>query len=342
VDQLGNYWVYVKGEGDAQLYAGMPIGDSDVLGELYEIGPVGELPYLDDVQITKSNLFGEFHLRIYGACGANCVTNNWIHFEEDVPGVPISDFRLSAHAQEIDIDEDGIPEVVASESSTTGKAQVYKRFGERILFTDVNAALDAEHPNSVVYDGNRRTFTAIFSDRTLEYQYKKGEDTLVLSHDSSYDSSMDTDTDYLLIGGLHDGTKAIKLETADAAYDALWFKDPLQQFGFYLPERIKPIKFEDGFEYGTEDGRSLIQLRRADDSSLPYLRKEEDLSAYVDYLGSEFWGDKQTIRYDYFVYEYDAEHRTFVAIRYDVADAADIRPLLLSVAANIRYAPDVP
>ncbi|TVY00496.1 hypothetical protein [Cohnella terricola] len=185
MDDLLNFVVYVKNEGESELYIGMvaPGGGSD--REIYEIGQIGELPYLNDVEIFKSNLFGQFHLRAYGPCGANCVMNVWFRFEDSVPGVPVSDFRLQAFAEEIDLDEDGTPEVVASEASTISNTQIYKKDGDRIQFVDLNETLLSGNPGSVVFDAKRRVFTAYFPDRTIAYQYKKHEDVLALLEDSS-------------------------------------------------------------------------------------------------------------------------------------------------------------
>lgn len=336
VAELGNYFVYVKDKKDTQLYAGMEIVSaglgSSPTDDIYEIGIVGDLTYLNDVQITKSNLFGRFHLRIYGVCGANCVTNNWIHFEEDVPGVPISDIRLNAHAQEVDLDEDGTPELVSTESSTIAKVQVYKTFNDQVKFVDLNIALQAEHPNSVLYDGNSRTFTAIFADRNVSYQYKKGEDVLVRV------DPIEKDQNRLIVGGTYDGNDSIQLDVEGTIIDASWVKDPLKKFGIYLPAEIRTVKFEDGYEYKSTVGDAIIQLREANEGNLPTLRKEKDLENYSDYVGTEFWGDKQDIRYDYFLYEHDSGNKTYIAVRCSTDDIGKLRPLLLAVISNIRYA----
>jgi len=81
-----------------------------------------------------------------------------------------------------------------------------------------------------------------------------------------------------------------------------------------------------------------LQLREADE--VPHLRKEDDLAPYSDYLGTEFWGDKQNIRYDYFEYVYGEDRRTYISIRYDTGSTDTIRPLLLATASAIRYVPE--
>ncbi|WP_256760151.1 hypothetical protein [Cohnella sp. WQ 127256] len=341
VDELGKYVIYIKKEDETQLYAGLEIPtdgpNSGSTNKIYEIGTAGELTYLNEIAITKSYLFGEFHLRIYGVCGANCVTNNWIHFEEALPGVPISDFRLETHAQEVDIDEDGTPEVIATVASTIGRVLIYKKVDSEIKFVDLNIVLKAELPNTVLYDNNSRIFKAIYEDnRIFSYQYKKGEDTLILVNDSQ----VEIDQDQLFIGMDYDGTSSIKLQVEGTLVPAEWFKDPFRDFGLYLPDSIKTVKFEDGYEYESKKGSGIIQLMEADESSLPYLRKEKDLISYSEYLGTEFWGDNQNIRYDYFQYETEQNNRTYISIRYNTADMEHLRPLLLAVIANVRYAKD--
>lgn len=150
----------------------------------------------------------------------------------------------------------------------------------------MNIALKAEHPNSVIFDKEKRIFRAIFPNRSLSYQYKKGEDTLVLVEDSE----SETDQDQLIVGGGYEGNDTISLQVDGAAIGAQWFKDPYDDFGLYIPESMKTVKFEDGYEYATKDGQATLSILNSDQASTPYLRKEKDLSRYSEYIGSEFWG----------------------------------------------------
>lgn len=335
---LGKYFIYVKEEGDSQLYSGMEILTGGVgtlpTDDIYEIGPAGELPYLDDIEVRGSNIFGQFHIWIYGVCGANCVTNDWIHFEEGLPGVPIRDFQLNTHAQEVDIDQDGIPEVIATISSTIGEVGIFKKINGQIKFVDLNKALQAEHPYSVIYDHNQKIFSAIFPNLKRIYQHKAGEDVMSLVQNAEGGKVP------LIAGGLYDGTDSIVLQVGEVSVVANWFKFPYKKFGLYVPSSIKEVKFEDGSQLQATGDKGTLELREVDESSLPYLRKETDLDHYSDYAGTEFWGDDKSIRYDYFVYEHDAELRTYISIRYKTKDTEHIRPLFLAVVASIHYAPD--
>ncbi|RKP55181.1 hypothetical protein D7Z26_08150 [Cohnella endophytica] len=334
VDGLGNYYVYAKQEGDSQLYAGMGIvAGGQETSDLYEIGTAGELTYLNDVEITKSNLFGSFHLRLYASCGANCVTNNWFHFEDSMPGVPISDFRLNAFVQEADLDGDGNTEAVAAVSSTIGKAIVYKLIDGKVRFVDMNLALHAEHPSTVVYDGERQIFRVIRDTGEQQYSYVKGTDSVEIVKQPITASKWITNSD------AYDGTPAISLPVGDGETEAHWFQAPREDFGLYLPDAIKKVQFEDGYQFQAADGLSYIDLRNPDETPLPVLRKEKDLETYSDYLGSEFWGDNKTIRFDYFAYEPDKEHGTIIVIRSPSKDA-ELHSLLLAVATTVRYSPN--
>lgn len=192
--EFGNYAIYTKkaDPDDFLLYAGKEIpGNAD---ELFEIGPIGVEVYLDDVLLSESNLFGETRLRIFGPCGANCVMNTWIRFEDDKHGVPVSDFRLQAHASEADLDGDGVPEVVANETSIVGKVQIYKAIDGQVVYADVNQALGAEYPSSVSYNEQLRTFTAFFPERTLTYRYEQGEEALILEEETFLDTDAEIRT----------------------------------------------------------------------------------------------------------------------------------------------------
>jgi len=345
VEGTGSFAIYIREEGDSQLYAGMEVSGGSATGhretdELYEIGPIGELVYADDVSVTPSSAFGLSGFRIFGPCGANCVVNVWIHFEEETPGVPISDFRLNAHAQEVDLDEDGIPEVVATETFATGKVQIYKKFEDRLLFVDVNAALRAEEPSAVVYEGSQRIFLALLPDRTLTYRYGIREDLLKLTDESS----VETDLDRLIVERAYDGSKSLRLEVDGEAYESTWFANETFPVGAYLPNDgdkvLRKIVLTDGFTYTTENGSASLTFKAAGEEDLPELRKEDDLAIYGDYMGTVFMGNEPYNRRDYFIYDQDANRPICVVLQYAGDSASVVRPLLLAIAANIRYIPE--
>ncbi|WP_372632399.1 hypothetical protein [Cohnella sp.] len=345
VEGAGSFAIYVREEGDSQLYAGMEVRAKGTTGhketdELYEIGPIGELVYADDVSVTPSSAFGQSGLRIFGACGANCVANTWIRFEESAPDVPFSDFRLYTHAQEVDLDEDGILEVVATETSTVGKVQIYKRIADRIMFVDVNEALQAEHPGSVVYEGSRRIFLALLPDRTLTYEYGIRDDVMKLTDEHT----VETDLDRLIADKAYDGSESLQLEVDGETYESTWFANETFPVGAYLPNDgdkvLRKILLTDGLYYTTGSGSAFLTFRAADEGDLPELSKEADLAMYGDYMGTEFKDDEPYNRRDYFVYDRDAKRPIYVVLRYADDNASGVRPLLLAIAANIRYVPE--
>jgi|GEM_PF-4889408 len=345
VEGAGSFAIYVREEGDSQLYAGMEASARSATGhretdELYEIGPIGELVYADDVSVTPSSAFGQSGFRIFGPCGANCVVNVWVHFEEETPGVPLSDFRLNAHAQEVDLDEDGIPEVIATETFATGKVQIYKKFEDRLLFVDVNAAVRAEEPSSVVYEGSQRIFLALLPDRTLTYKYGIREDVLKLAGVHS----VETDLDRLIAERAYDGSESLQLEVDGEVYESTWFANEIFPVGAYLPNDgdkvLHKMLLTDGFTFTTENGSALLAFKAADEGDLPKLRKEDDLAMYGDYTGTEFTDNEPYNRRDYFVYDWDANRPIYVVLQYAGDRASDVRPLLLAIAANIRYVPE--
>ena len=336
LDELSDFVIYTKSEEDTQLYIGMPVGvdgvGSEATNEVYEVGTAGELEYLDTLEITKSSLFGDFHIQVFSTCGANCVNNLWFFFDY---AVPIINFQLNTHAQEIDLDQDGVPEIFASESTLGGNKRIYKRFGEQIKYVDLSTLFGENLSYAVDFDKVSYQFIIETADQTFAYQYKRLEDVFVLVND------MESSQAPLFIGGIFDGTEQVTLEVNDTVIEASWFQDPLSEYGLYIPKSIETVKFEDGYEFRHKKSGSLINIIDKDRSNLPYLRKESDLENFSEYLGTEYYGDDRSIRYDYYTYIHDEDHHAVVSVRYLTRDIETVRPLLLAIIANIQIAPKV-
>ncbi|MFC5405157.1 hypothetical protein [Cohnella soli] len=165
---FGTIDLYFKKDDNDRLFAGLETGSTD----LYEFGAVGEAAYLNEISITKSDWRGRAGLRISGACGASCVMNSWIHFEPGMPGVPISDFRLNAHVQEVDLDGDGSTEIVAAESYIAGHTLLFRQAENDVLFYDLTALISKKIPNTYIYyEGQQNIFKVVNGSLTYEYRY---------------------------------------------------------------------------------------------------------------------------------------------------------------------------
>lgn len=185
LDGLSDFVIYTKSEEDTELYIGMPVEvdevGSEVTDEVFEIGTAGELGYLDTIEITKSSLFGNFQIGVFSSCGASCVNNLWFIFEY---GVPVVNFQLNTHAQVIDFDQDGITEILATESAIDGNKRIYKKFGEQIKYVDLYTIFGGDISYAVNYDNVSYQFNVVTADQTFAYQYKRLEDVFVLINDS--------------------------------------------------------------------------------------------------------------------------------------------------------------
>lgn len=336
LDGIGNFIVYIKSNEATELFLGMPKlmdgPNSKETEQIYEIGEIGELVYLNEIQLSKSYLFGEFHIRAEGYCGANCGINQWFYFDY---GVPVRSLMTQTHASEVDIDQDSIPEVILTPFTTHVQTIILKKFDQTIKYVDLNEALDLEEHQAVAYDANHYMFNVYLDQYTLTYQYAQKEDKLQLISDSR-----DTLIQSQLINKkTYDGTSTVPLQQGNTTIDGTWFSDSLSDFGLYLPPSIQPVKYEDGYTFESPDQHIIIQFDNRATNELPYLRKEDDLSNYSDYLGSEFYGDHNDIRYDFFTYIYDVEHSTVISMRYPAKDTDAIQPLLLSILSNIAFDP---
>jgi|GEM_PF-5813678 len=184
LDEISDFIIYTKNEEDTELYVGMPVGvdgiGSGATNEIFEIGTAGEIGYLDTIEITKSSLFGDFHIQVFSSCGASCVNNLWFFFDY---AVPIINFQLNTHALEIDLDQDGVTEIFASESTLGGNKRIYKRFGEQIKYVDLSTLFGGDLSYAVNFDTVSYQLDIYTADQNFAYQYKRLEDVLVLVND---------------------------------------------------------------------------------------------------------------------------------------------------------------
>src|SRR5690606_10323 len=195
------------------------------------ISEIGELVYLNDIQLSKSNLFGKFQIRATGICGANCGINLWFYFDD---GVPVRSLMTQTHAIEIDIDQDSVPEVILNPFSTNVQTIILKKHEQTIKYVDLNETLGLEEHQGVAYDSSHYMFNVYLDQYTLTYQYAQKEDKLQLISDSrdtlGQKQLMDKKT--------YDGNSNILLQQGNTTIDGTWFSDPFSDFGLYLPPSI--------------------------------------------------------------------------------------------------------
>lgn len=106
-----------------------------------------------------------------------------------------------------------------------------------------------------------------------------------------------------------------------------------EPFGFYIPEEMEEYSFEDGNEWGYDEGRNHITLLPFDEGYLSDVSMmNEELAKYEEYAGS-FKDTKVT---DYFVLQKD-ELKYVVYFTYFEKEQAKALPMFLEVLKSMRY-----
>lgn len=328
LDERDQFILYVKSEQDTALYVGLTglkgLDDKSI----YEIGPAGEVDNANDYVVEKADLFGQFHIKLIAVCGSDCMNQTYIAFNS---GVPVVVYTVDGDVRSVDLDEDGINELVVTETSANAQTQIFKKFDEDIKVANLNGTFELEVPYAVSY--SNYLFTIQLDGREAQYQYNYQEDILTKISDSSEAVAP------LIVGGLYDGAEQIELSNDSENVTAAWHTNTLSDFGLYLTEEFESKKLEDGSEFVHSETGATISLLDMGVEDLSYFRKESYLSQYSDYIGTEFWGDNRDGRTVYFQYKYDDDHDIIVQLRYHVTGDGLAEADWLNAISTIKYKP---
>jgi len=130
--------IYARKNDTENLYAAWLSNDA-----VYDLGAVAGYPYDQDDQLTVRNmmLFRKEVVKIQGSIGAAASLARYIEIENGVPKLLMT--LDEGHASELDVDHDGLPEVVVS-SQTIPHTTIYRWNDGRIERCSLNEALRAE------------------------------------------------------------------------------------------------------------------------------------------------------------------------------------------------------
>ncbi len=305
---------------------------------------------LDQFALESSALFGEPHVRINGngCILPNCVYSAWVRFDD---GAAAIDFRTDIPGVEADIDGDGRSEFVESHRSKSSTVVLYRKFGNEIRSAEVYRPLGLTYPDSLVYDSLTHTFNAVTEDDFRSYRYSERGDRLerIPTPQSAVQALPATDlkldgyrymkqplhTDALLF----DRIRSLRMKIGGYDLYSQWYQADTEDFGLFLPNNAMPVKNGDGsHSYDLMKGKGSLTFREgAPDVPLTY---EDDLAVVPNYAGTAARASDSESRTDYFLVEYDADHRVYVEITYKLAELDKARPILLAMMANVKYAPE--
>lgn len=160
-------FTFVKGNDKENVYGGIEID-----GTLFDLGIVSMLiseQNYDLISINSTTLCNKKLYRITGILGANYSQSNY-YFVKD--GSPQHFVSISGNINEIDLDNDGMKEIVSS-YGTLPYTLIYKCNEDRILVVDLNKTLQAK---AVSFNNENRIFEAFYGENnTRIFKYSKDE-----------------------------------------------------------------------------------------------------------------------------------------------------------------------
>lgn len=165
--QFGEVTIIAKPNDNENLY-----GVYQTKGILYDLGVVGgQHSPLDDelLSIKELTLFNQSILRINGVFGANASVQNYYV----IGNGKVAPFLLvdTGHAVEVDLDGDGMIEIVSTHG-TPSSAYIYKWSDGKFAVANVNDVLGA----TSVYLNDNKQFEAFFETNNTNtlFEYESG------------------------------------------------------------------------------------------------------------------------------------------------------------------------
>ncbi|MBP7223081.1 MAG: hypothetical protein KBA50_07515 [Sedimentibacter sp.] len=167
----GRAYIYEKVGEKENLHGGFTAGEA-----FYDLGAVGDLQgFLNELMHVRTfELYGKTVVKFQGAFGSN--VSNTSYFAVD-RGIPVQFLSTEGITTELDIDGDGIKEIVAEMPGTVPSVKIFEWNGDSFLTAVVDEALGAE---SVIFNQEDGSFSAYYnkpgSEDTLaaEYYYSSG------------------------------------------------------------------------------------------------------------------------------------------------------------------------
>jgi hypothetical protein len=160
----GRAILFSKTTNPENTYMGFEIG-----GKLYAVE--SELMTFNDLTsdlftIAETEVFGKNLIRISGIMGANYMGSNYFSIEGGKPNLLLS---IDGDVTEVDLDGDGIKEIVSS-TGTAAFTQIYKYHNGSVVVSDLNRDLGAAAV--LLNEDTGKTFDVYYNDSNQPRHYK--------------------------------------------------------------------------------------------------------------------------------------------------------------------------
>lgn len=167
----GRAYIYEKVDDKENLHGGFTVGVS-----FYDLGAVGDLQgFLDELTYVRTlELYGKTVIKFQGVFGSHVSNTSYFIIDR---GIPVPFLSTEGITTEMDIDGDGIKEIVVEMPGTIPSAKIFEWNGDSFLAANVDEALGA---GSVIFNQEDGSFSAYYkrpgSEDTLvtEYYYSLG------------------------------------------------------------------------------------------------------------------------------------------------------------------------
>lgn len=167
----GRAYIYEKVDDKENLHGGFTVG-----GSFYDLGAVGDLQgFLDKLTYARTlELYGKTVIKFQGVFGSHVSNTSYFIIDR---GIPVPFLSTEGITTEVDIDSDGIKEIVVEMPGTIPSAKIFEWNGDSFLAANVDEALGA---GSVIFNQEDGSFSAYYkrpgSEDTLvtEYYYSLG------------------------------------------------------------------------------------------------------------------------------------------------------------------------
>ncbi|MCG8502230.1 MAG: hypothetical protein MJB12_17740 [Firmicutes bacterium] len=164
IDHNVRIFIFIKENDKEYIYGGAEINNN-----LFDLGIIAMTlteQNLDLISVNSTKLCNTDLLRITGVLGANYSQANYYLIND---GVPQNFISIDGNIREVDLDNDGITEVISS-YGTAPYTYIYKCNKDSMLVADINKTLQA---GAAWFNDKNKTFEAF---------YGKGKDTKIFKY----------------------------------------------------------------------------------------------------------------------------------------------------------------